>query len=250
MTDPDAAAAVVVDDYAHLSHALGRPIPAKIVRTDDGRCVTCRLLFKDPDPRVAVLLDIISSEEAAAVIAAGKPQCAACIDAVCCIYSKMPSAAPKLHRSRVVGRETTDGRTSWSCGLPRCHAAVAPICQRLAKITGYRVEQFETVQCVRYSTTQEYSIPPRQTLSLPLSLQSLADTACTMTGSTLRRTASQPRCSAGGSDEFPYSYTCKSLLQAGARGFLCSDSKAFASPQWWVMVSCGVYPQCTPATAP
>ena len=71
MSDPDPADAAVVDDYSHISDALGRPVPAKIVRTDDGRCVTCRLAFKDPDPKVAILLNIISSEEAAAVIEAG-----------------------------------------------------------------------------------------------------------------------------------------------------------------------------------
>jgi hypothetical protein len=69
--EPDPAAAAIVDDYAHISNALGHPVPAKILRTDDGRCVTCRLAFKDPDPRVAVLLNIISFEEAAAVIEAG-----------------------------------------------------------------------------------------------------------------------------------------------------------------------------------
>jgi hypothetical protein len=71
MSDPDPAAAVVVDDYSHISHALGRPVPAKIVRTDDGRRITCRLAFKEPDPKVAVLLNIISAEEAAAIIDAG-----------------------------------------------------------------------------------------------------------------------------------------------------------------------------------
>ena len=73
MSDPDPAAAAVVDDYDHISHALGHPVPAKLVRTDDGRTVTCRLAFKDPDPKVAVLLNIISSEEAAAIIEAGAP---------------------------------------------------------------------------------------------------------------------------------------------------------------------------------
>ena len=71
MEEPDPSAAAVVDDYSHISDALGHPVPAKIVRTDDGRCITCRLAFKDPDPRVAVLLNIISGEEAAAVIEAG-----------------------------------------------------------------------------------------------------------------------------------------------------------------------------------
>jgi hypothetical protein len=69
--EPDPNAAAIVDDYAHISDALGHSIPAKIVRMDDGCCVTCRLAFKDPDPRVAVLLNIISSDEAAAVIEAG-----------------------------------------------------------------------------------------------------------------------------------------------------------------------------------
>jgi hypothetical protein len=71
MEEPDPSAAAIVDDYAHISHSLGHPVPAKIVRADDGRCITCRLAFKNPDPRVAVLLNIMSSEEAAAVIEAG-----------------------------------------------------------------------------------------------------------------------------------------------------------------------------------
>ena len=69
--DPDPSAAVLVNDYAHISDALGRPVPAKIVRTDDGRRITCRLAFKEPYPRVAVLLDVINSSEAAAIIEAG-----------------------------------------------------------------------------------------------------------------------------------------------------------------------------------
>ena len=137
MAEPDPSTAAIVDDYMHISQALGHPVPAKNVRTTDGRCVTCRLAFKHPNPRVAVLLNIISSEEAAAIIAA---------------------AAPKLHRSLVVGRTTTDGRTSWSCGLPRSHSCVAAICKRLAEVTGYAVEQFETVQCVRYGASQEYRL--------------------------------------------------------------------------------------------
>jgi hypothetical protein len=70
-TEPDPNAAAIVADYTHISDALGHSVPAKIVRMDDGHCVTCRLAFKDPDPRVAVLLNIISSNEAAAVIEAG-----------------------------------------------------------------------------------------------------------------------------------------------------------------------------------
>ena len=143
MTDPDPSTAAVVDDYTHISQALGRPVPAKNIRTDDGHCVTCRLAFKDPDPRVAVLLNIISKEEAAAIIDA---------------------ASPKLHRSRVVGRETTEGRTSWSCGLARSHSSIAGVCKRLAGVTGYAVEQFETVQCVRYSAQQEWVPSPLESI--------------------------------------------------------------------------------------
>ncbi|KNC77224.1 hypothetical protein SARC_10312 [Sphaeroforma arctica JP610] len=87
-------------------------------------------------PRIATISNLLTTEEMQSIIAIAKP---------------------RLKASRVVGDGVnSSARSSTSCRIPRAHKDVMSVLRRLSEITGYSIDNFETIQVVHYDETQEY----------------------------------------------------------------------------------------------
>lgn len=151
MADPEAMLkALLSEDTASAEFPEDAPVQAAVgskepgsgpveVNATDGQAVNVSLLH--PSPRVLELADIVTAEEAKAIIQLGRPL----------LTASPTGAADKGYRATV--------RTSTSAALldeASRHPAVLSVRQRVANLTGYPEANLEPLQLVRYLPGQSF----------------------------------------------------------------------------------------------